>query len=137
MPPLSPTYNKKTTDVLRLFSPSLPPPYIPAWATWARRGSTLSVIMASTLLMVKTMDATQHTFPLLNGNKAILLNFLSFDPTLKSHPKRAPGMHGLPIAVGGSLASPMVTTSGSNPACGIRFISLSEYEGECECKASF
>ena len=55
--------------------------------------------------MVKTMDATQHTLPLLNGNKAILLNFLSFDPTLKSHPKRAPGMHGLPIAVGGSLAS--------------------------------
>ena len=51
------------------------------------------------------MDATKHTFSLLNGNKAILLNFLSFDPTLKSHPKRATGMHGLPIAVGGSLAS--------------------------------
>jgi len=51
------------------------------------------------------MDATQHTSPLLNGNKAILLHFLSFDPTLKSHPQRATGMHGLPIAVGGSLAS--------------------------------
>ena len=61
--------------------------------------------MASSLPVVKTMDATQHTFPLLNGNKAILLHFLSFDPALKSHPQRATGMHGLPIAVGGSLAS--------------------------------
>ena len=55
--------------------------------------------------MVKTMDATQQTFPLLNGKQAILSHFLSLDPALKSHPPPATGMHGLPIAVGGSLAS--------------------------------
>ena len=55
--------------------------------------------------MEKTMDATQQTFPLLNGKPALLSHFLSLDPTLKSHPQRATGMHGLPIAVGGSLAS--------------------------------
>ena len=43
--------------------------------------------------------------PLLNGKQAILPHFLSLDPTLKSHPQPATGMHGLPIAVGGSLAS--------------------------------
>jgi len=51
------------------------------------------------------LDATQQTFPLLNGKQAILSHFLSLDPALKSHPQPATGMHGLTIAVGGSLAS--------------------------------
>jgi len=56
--------------------------------------------------MVKIMDATtQQISPLLNGKQAILLHLLSLDPTLTSHPQPATGMHGLPIAVGGSLAS--------------------------------
>ena len=55
--------------------------------------------------MVTTMDATQQTFPLLSGKQAILSDFLSRDPTLMSHPQPATGTHGLPIAVGGSLAS--------------------------------
>jgi len=53
----------------------------------------------------KSMDATQQTFPLLNGKHAIFAHFLSLDPTLMSHPQPAAGTHGLPIAVGGSLAS--------------------------------
>ena len=118
MPPLSQRTTKNHGRLGLLFRPqglyfpSLPsrPPtsevsYTPTWATWARRGSALSVIMASSLPMEKKMDATQQTFPLLNGEPAILSYFLSFDPTLKSHPQRATGMHGLPIAVGGSLAS--------------------------------
>ena len=55
--------------------------------------------------MEKTIDATQQTFPLLNGKHAIFAHFLSLDQALKSHPKPATGTHGLPIAVGGSLAS--------------------------------
>ena len=55
--------------------------------------------------MVKTMDATQQSFPLDNGKQALLSLFLSLDQTLKSHPQPATGTHGIPIAVGGSLAS--------------------------------
>jgi len=59
--------------------------------------------------MVKIMDATtQKTSPtstLLNGKGANLSHLLSLDPALMSHPRPATGAHGLPVAVGGSLAS--------------------------------
>jgi len=56
--------------------------------------------------MVKIMDATtQQNSPLLNGKRAILPHLLSLDPALKSHPRPATDVHGLPVAVGGSLVS--------------------------------
>jgi len=72
-------------------------------------GLPLSSIAASPLPTVKITDATTQktspTSPLLNGKGAILSYFLSLDPALMSHPRPAKGAHGLPVAVGGSLAS--------------------------------
>ena len=55
--------------------------------------------------MVKTMDAIVQPPPLYSGPQALFGYFLSEDNALTSHPTKKAGQHGLPDAVGGSLAS--------------------------------
>ena len=55
--------------------------------------------------MVRTIDATTQPFLLQNGKQALFSHFPSLDLTCKSRPQPATDTHGLPIAVGGSLAS--------------------------------
>ena len=59
--------------------------------------------------MVKAMDATQHTFPLLNGKQATLSHFLSLDPTLTPHPQpatiAAPNKFGIGISTSASVGA--------------------------------
>ena len=113
--PLNATHNQKPRTFWTPSLPSRPPTYLrgtlnshlghlgPMWIY-------LSSIMASSQPMVKTMDATKQTCPLHN-KQALLSYLLSLDRTLKSHTQPAPDTHGLPIAVGGSLASTSARSS--------------------------